>query len=141
MLKTCLRKVFDNDITRKEQVGVVSFAPEINKNISVIDWRKNSEKIHNLVRGLVHWPKAVSKLKIKDKIVMLKLLQTEILNQACELSYDCGSIVKVDNDSLVVKCGQDSLLKIKTIQPENRKVMTVREFLCGHKIVAGEKFF
>ncbi|MFQ3675160.1 MAG: hypothetical protein SNJ64_01290 [Endomicrobiia bacterium] len=133
--------MFDNDITREEQVGIPSFAPEINKNISVIDWRKSSEEIHNLVRGIVHWPKATTKLKIKNKEMKLKLLQTKVLSQRCDLSYDCGSIVKVDNDGLVVKCGQNTLLKIIMIQPENRKVMTIKEFLCGYKIVAGEKFF
>jgi methionyl-tRNA formyltransferase len=141
MLHTTLKKISNNKITKYAQVGEPTYAPKITKDMGIIPWQKDAKEIHNLVRGLVHWPKTVSKLKLKNEVIVLKILETNVVEQRCEITNDFGSVVKVKKESLVVQCGNGSMLEILKLQPENKKVMTVKEFLCGHKVVEGDKFF
>jgi methionyl-tRNA formyltransferase len=50
-----------------------------------------------------------------------------------------GTIVEVDADALVVSCGE-GLIRIIGIQPEGRAAMSVRDFLNGRHVTAGEMF-
>ncbi len=136
----CINRILNNQIIKEEQIGQASYAPVIKKDLAIIDWKKDNMQIHNLVRGIVLWPKATTKLKTKEKFISLKILKTSIINQRCELFYKEGSIIKIEKDGIIVKCANNTLIKILTVQPENKKEMTVKEFLCGYKVSVGDIF-
>ena len=49
-----------------------------------------------------------------------------------------GTVVKVEKDAFYVQTGC-GLLKILSVQPEGKKRMTVKDFLLGYPVKAGEK--
>ncbi len=113
----------------------VSLAPKLTKELGMIVWNKKAEDIHNLIRGLLPWPSAYTRYKGK----MLKILEAEVLDADVSLkNFEPGEISSVDKAGFTVACADKGLL-IKKVQPEAGKVMTVKDFLAGHKLKSGER--
>ena len=47
-----------------------------------------------------------------------------------------GEVILADDSALEVAAGKD-YIKIKTLQPENRRRMSYKEFLAGHRVEVG----
>lgn len=141
LLSETIDKILSNQIIRIPQKGEVTYAPLITKKDAVINWSLTSFQIHNLVRALVHWPKASSKIKISDKVLNVKILKTLPLYEKFEkekLPY--GSIIDITKDEILVLCADNTILKILKLQPENKKPLTAREFVCGYRVKKFDKF-
>lgn len=55
--------------------------------------------------------------------------------------YDPGTIINIDKEYIEVLCGEFTILKITELQLENKKKMTVKEYLNGNnKLTIGTKF-
>lgn len=113
------------------QTGKPSYAPQLKKEDGKINWHSSAKAIFNLIRGTYPWPCAYCFLK-GERIKLIKA-------QAIEGEASPGLIVKAKND-LVVGTGK-GLLKILLLQPEGKKVMTAKEFLCGRKVDEGIESF
>jgi methionyl-tRNA formyltransferase len=50
-----------------------------------------------------------------------------------------GTILEADGDRLIVATG-DRRLHIVEIQAEGKRPMTVRDFLAGHRLTAGDRW-
>lgn len=142
LLSEAINKILSNEIIRIPQKGDATYAPLITKEHGVINWSLSSFQIHNLVRAIVHWPKASSKIKIGDKLLNIKILQTFPLDMkfCVEKNLPCGSIVDITKDGIFVLCAQNSILKILKVQPENRNPLTVQQFLCGYRVKKFDRF-
>lgn len=142
MLKETILKILKNDIVRIPQKGEITYAPLIKKEIAKINWNLNSDKIHNLVRALIHWPKASTCLKLKNKIINLKIIQTSLLNTTKTniKNLQPGRIAEFEKDAIVVVCGGRTFVKILKIQPENKKVLNAKEFICGYRVDKNDYF-
>ncbi|MFW5976677.1 MAG: methionyl-tRNA formyltransferase, partial [Bacillota bacterium] len=111
-----------------------TYAPRMDKNFGEINWRESAEKIFNLVRGLNPWPGAFTYTDGK----LLKIWLTEILDKYT-VEKEPGTILKAnDNKGLLVQTGQ-GIIKIKNLQLEGRKKMSVEDFLRGYDLEEGEK--
>ena len=51
-----------------------------------------------------------------------------------------GTVVSTDGGELLVAGGDGAVLRIVQIQPEGKRLMTVREFLAGRRINPGARF-
>jgi methionyl-tRNA formyltransferase len=106
----------------KPQEGEPSYAPKIESR--EIDWKKKNTEIFNLIRGLSPNPSAFTHYGT-DRL--------QIYKSACLHQHGTsGEILSAQKDGLIVGCGEGSLL-IKTLQPENRKVIPAEEWWNGVK--------
>lgn len=144
MLKNVIKKIFNSEIVKIPQQGVPSYAPLIKKEEGKINWSYSAKKIHDLVRAFVHWPKAYSMLHLScGKTLSVKILETDVVNYTfCGNSYDIkyGTIIDVQKDYMIVYCGEGTLLKILKLQPENKKILTAKEFICGYRVKRFDNF-
>lgn len=126
-----IKKMRKGLITPKPQSGEASYAPMLKKEDGRINWNYSAREIFNLVRGTYPWPCAYCFLGDER----IKIIKAEPENG----NSLPGLILKAKEDLLV---GTGSgLLRILLIQPEGKKVMTTKEFICGRKINEGvDKF-
>jgi methionyl-tRNA formyltransferase len=106
-------------------------APKIFKDDCKIDWTKDKNTIHNLIRGLSPYPTAWTELTNNQGIVYsLKIFDSEVV-EANEMK---PSAIKTDGKSYIyVGCANGSI-SLKTLQLSGKKRMSVDEFLRGNKI-------
>jgi methionyl-tRNA formyltransferase len=107
-----------------------TLAPLLKKEDGRIDWTLSATDIHNRVRGLSPWPGAFSVLDGKT----IKIIAAE----AVAGSGEPGMLYERAGAVLDVGCGS-GMLRILSLQPEGKKVMSAAEFLRGHRI-EGKKF-
>lgn len=133
VLKNTLDALKSGNLRRVKQNDMEStYAPMINKEVGKIDWCKDAEQIHNLVRGTNPWPGAYTLYKGSR----MRVWKTSITNQN-ENSYQCGTILRVSDDGILVstKSGNINILEV---QFDSSKKMHVRDYIRGHIIDEGE---
>lgn len=141
MLNEVLIQISNGKILKTPQQGEISYAPMIKKEMAIIDWDKPAFYIHNLVRAFVHWPKATTTLNFSTGgSVKVKILQTQVEPEKYNLNLQSGTVVKVCKDYLLVLCGNNSLIRILKLQPENRNVLTAAQFICGYRVKQNDRF-
>ena len=111
--------------------ALATYAPKLEKSESPIDWERPAHEIHNRVRGLQPWPMASTTIHGTRCLIH----RTRSTNQSTEAS--AGAVVEATGDALAVATGDRRVLRIVMIQPEGRRVMAVREFLSGRKLIPG----
>lgn len=141
VLKT-VQLIEENKATAKAQINeqqediILKHAPKIFKENCLINWRNNTNEIHNLIRGLSPYPTAFTYLNNK----ILKIYKTEIVNKYETINLPTISItnntstieLKTDNKALLfIKCN-DGYLKIIELQIEGKKRMYIHDFLKGY---------
>ncbi|NHN89397.1 methionyl-tRNA formyltransferase [Acetobacter conturbans] len=107
----------------------VTYASRLTKEDGRIDWTQPAEMIDRQVRALTPWPGAFTTLDG----VTLKIGAVEIEAKRP------GAAGTVLNDTLVVACGDDTVLSIRQIQRPGRGMMNAESFLRGQPISAGTR--
>ncbi|HEX9667734.1 MAG TPA: methionyl-tRNA formyltransferase, partial [Thermodesulfobacteriota bacterium] len=105
-----------------------TYAPMLKKEDGMIDWRKSSEDINNLIRGTLPWPGAYTTIYGKN----LKLHQAKISSG----KGNPGEVMVSESGTLRVATG-DGALDIREIQMEGAKKLPIQAFLTGRKIPEG----
>ena len=118
-------------ITPTPQTGEIVYAPLLKKEDGRINWQKSAIEIFNLIRGTYPWPCAYCYFK-KERLKIIKA-------QPLEEKAPPGLIIKA-KDELIIGTGLGTI-KILLIQPEGKKIMTAKEFICGRKINEGVDYF
>lgn len=98
-----------------------------------IDWTKPAGEIVNLVRAFTPRPGAYTFFSGSR----MKVFMAEV--GASEKSGEAGEIVEVGSDSITVVAGE-GFVRLREVQPENRKRMNAGEFARGARVMAGAKF-
>ncbi len=115
-------------------------APKIFKQDCLIDWNKEAQTVYNLIRGLSPYPAAWTKLSVGNKILSLKIFETEIVEQHAFGSASPGSLHSNGKDFLFVFTKDNKGLYIKKLQLEGKKAMPITDFLRGFKWEEGLSF-
>lgn len=110
-----------------------TYAPKLKKEDGLIDWRKSSKEIHNLVRGVDPWPGAYTYMGNK----LLKIWATEI-EKIRHIGSD-GEISEVTKNKVVANTGGGSLSLLE-VQIEGGKRLSIKDFLQGHPLKKGTVF-
>lgn len=110
----------------------ITYASKLTKEESAVSWTEPALRIHNLVRGLQPWP-----------LVAARLAGVRVLVHRTALTDDVsdapgGTIVQASGDTLAVAAGDGRVLRIVSLQPEGRRVMSARDFLASRRIEPGE---
>ena len=114
----------------------MTYYPMLKKENSNIDFSLTAQEVSNFVRGMAEWPVAVTNIcGIKTKVYKAEevfYLETQ--------SFEEGQVVCANNkQGLIVKCGQNTFVRLCQIEPQNSKVMRDCDFLNGRKIPVGTK--
>ncbi|QDT23757.1 methionyl-tRNA formyltransferase [Gimesia chilikensis] len=126
-----------------------TFAPTLDKQVGAIDWNQTAEQISWHVRAMQPWPSPFSFLQHPGQDPLrLQILDVDPLTpeelEALEPQVDPqaaapGTVVFADTRRVVVSTGS-GLLQLNQIQPQGKRAMQVKEFLCGRKIHPGDIF-
>lgn len=117
----------------KQDNDAASYVSVLSKEMSIIDWTKTADTIHNLVRGLDPWP--VARTKYNGKL--LKVFKTTVLDK--KSNRPAGSVL-AENGSIFVTCGMGTVLSVDELQLEGAKRMSSQDFLRGHSFEDGFSF-
>ena len=127
-------KTFEKIVPAAQNPKEVSFAPKLTKELGKIDWRKEAQTIHNLVRGLQPWPSAYTVYQNK----LLKILSSEVVDGSWPDKRP-GEVVEILQKGFIIKTKQQGLL-IKDVHLEASKPMDANSFIRGHRLDAGFVF-
>ncbi len=105
-------------------------APPLTKEQGLVDWNLPAGVLSCRVRGLDPWPTAFTLLNG----LRLRLYAPSVL--VGEGSATPGTIIRADQEGLVIATGRDCLL-VKEIQMEGGKRLALQAFLRGHELAAG----
>ena len=121
-------------VPEKQNDEESSYAKLIKKEMGRLDFRKSAAELSRLIRGFNPWPGAYTFHNGRQ----LKIWCGEAVGSASE-ELKPGVIESIDRDAIYVSCGEGAL-KIKELQPEGKKRMSVRDFLNGAKLETGDRF-
>jgi methionyl-tRNA formyltransferase len=119
---------------RPQDPALVTYAPRLERKESRLDWARPASEVHNHIRGLQPWPMAGARLDDYQVV----LLRSRVAPTAAAEAPP-GTITSVLPDALVVAT-EPGAVHILEIQPEGRRAMSVRAFLGGRRVVAGDRF-
>ena len=111
-----------------------TYASQLSKETGHIDWSRSAAEVDCLIRGLDPWPGTYTVVSGK----LLKIRKAEPVSELpAELKEKAegraaGSFITSDNDLYAV-CGDGGLMRLKEIQLEGKKAMSVPDFLRGSR--------
>ena len=111
-----------------------TFAPLLKKTDGAVNWSNPAATIERCVRGFQPWPNAYTHLSSHRLIIWRAAVVEAAQSDACE-----GEVIAAHGDELVVKCGEETALRIIEVQPEARRRMSVRDFLNGAHLKIGDR--
>jgi methionyl-tRNA formyltransferase len=100
---------------------------KIFKENTRINWQKNSETVHNFIRGMSPYPAAFTSIKISEDEKVLKIFKGNFEKTAH--SEKPGNL-KIDKNLLQFYT-EDGIYYPEEVQLEGKKRMTVKDFLNG----------
>jgi methionyl-tRNA formyltransferase len=112
-----------------------TFAPILRKTDGAIHWSNPAATIERCVRGFQAWPNAYTRHQLRRLIVWKAEVAEPVSTTA-----QAGEVIAAHGDNLVVKCGDETALRIIEVQPEARRRMSVRDFLNGTHLKVGDRF-
>lgn len=105
-----------------------SYAPMLSREMSLVDFDRPAQQVHNQIRGLSDWPAAHALLAGKK----LKFFQSRL---APDFSGAPGELL--DGKRMIIGCS-DGAVELLSVQYEGGKRMSGRDFLNGKRIAKGE---
>ena len=113
----------------------VSYAHKIDKHEAAIDWTQPAAAIERRIRAFDPFPGASSTL---DDVVV-KLWNSEVDSCLRSADADPGRILSVNDDGIVVACGEGAL-RLTALQRPGGKRLPAREWLRGFALAPGQRF-
>lgn len=125
-----------------------TYAPRIVKPDGLIEWDQRAEAIHNRVRALVPWPHAYT---FHDG-ARLVLHETRAFDSIDTLGTAAGAdgthppvqvqpgvVLPAARGVLLVGAAEGTVVEIRKLQEEGRRVLAARDFLAGHALPPGTR--
>lgn len=110
-----------------------SFAPMLVKEDGLIKWSASAFAIERWVRGFQPWPNAHTRFR-SHQLIVWRAAAMETSSEAVS-----GELIRAHGDELVVKCGDRTELQLIEVQQEGKRRMSMRDFLNGTHVQAGER--
>lgn len=118
---------------REQSEEKATFAPVLRREDGLIDWALDAFQIERRVRGFQPWPNAYTNYQSRRLVIW----RAEALRESHQ--FTTGELIEARGDSLTVACGSDSMLRLLEVQPEGKRRMSVRDFVNGAHVRAGER--
>ncbi len=105
---------------------VIHHAPKIFNEVCEIDWKKNTDEVYNLIRGLSPYPGAFTYLNDK-RIKILKAGKEKINHNSPPDRY------VTDGKTFLKFATADGFIAVERLKPEGKSEMAVEDFLRGRR--------
>lgn len=131
LLLEMLPKFFAGEITPIPQdASQVTLAPNISREMEVIDWQQPAQVVHNQIRGLSPWPVAHTKLAEQN----FKIWQARFNPEQTVADKPAGTI-EIDKKAkrFAVYCGDGRAIELQVVQPAGKQKQEVAVYLNGLK--------
>jgi len=125
----------DRITPRPQHDQAATFAPLLTKQHGLVNWLNNAATIERCVRGFQPWPSAYTHYKSHRLI----LWQADV-SETTLMDGLVGEVLVAHGDDLVVKCGDETALRLIEVQPEAKRRMSIRDFLNGTHLKVGDRF-
>ncbi len=109
----------------------ITYAHMLKKEEGRVNWSDSADDIALQIRGLNPWPGTWT---LDHQNCRFKILEVRITQEISDKEE--GTILP----SGKIQCGENSVLQLQKIQPENKKPMDILSALNGGYLVEGEKF-
>lgn len=128
----------DDEVEVKSQIGEVTQAPKITKEMCRIIWEQNAQVVHNFIRGMAPYPCAHTYFNNK----LIKIYSSRMIDREDDAgSVSPGTIVELNAKSgLIAVAVKDGFLAIEELQQQGKKSMNALEFVKGAHLNVGDKF-
>ena len=125
----------DRITPRVQRDSDATFAPVLRKEDGLIDWSNGAVVIERCLRGFQPWPNAHTVHNSRRLIIWSGEPVEETQKGAA-----AGEIIAAHGDDLIVRCGEQTALRLIEVQPEAKRRMSVRDFLNGTQLRVGDRF-
>lgn len=120
----------------KQDDSLATLAPILTREDGRMDFARPAMTIYNRWRGFQPWPGAWTTLDGK-KLTAHRLMPLEP-SALSGAPLDPGE-VRIDQDRLYVRCGDQTWLELVEVQLEGKKRMPAADFLRGHHLRTGDR--
>ncbi|MGL4623662.1 MAG: methionyl-tRNA formyltransferase [Culicoidibacterales bacterium] len=133
LLLEMLPKFFNDEITAIPQdESQVTLAPNISREMELIDWEQPANVVHNQIRGLSPWPVAHTKLGGQN----FKIWQATFKTTQESADVVAGTItIDKKTKQFSVYCGDGKMIDLQVVQPAGKQKQEVNVYLNGLKEV------
>ncbi len=114
--------------------GKATYAPKVEKEHGLINWKLPAKEVALLVRAMTPRPGAQTRLGNKRFIVMEGTVEQDLYGMGIP-----GGLQSSGEEGIRVCTGKD-LYRITRIKPDNGRNMTAGEFVRGHHIAPDARF-
>jgi methionyl-tRNA formyltransferase len=126
-----LKDLAENRLRERPQDQAKStYAPKIDRDMSLITWEKPAETVSALIRALDPWPGAFTKVRGKD----IKIFSSQVVDK--EWIGLPGRVAGHDESGLMVETGKGTV-KIGELQIPGKKRLSAKDFLRGFPLDKG----
>jgi methionyl-tRNA formyltransferase len=112
--------------------SMATLAPILTREDGLMDFSRTAKELYDRWRGFQPWPGAHTMLRGK------KLIAHRVKVAHESAAGEVGTVV-VQDESMMVNCGQGTVLKLVEVQMEGKKRMSAEEFLRGYQVRSGER--
>lgn len=112
-----------------------TYAPRIQRDMARINWEESGFEIHNRIRALNPRPGAFTLFRDLE----VKIWKSKLVERTGRGSSP-GTIEDLQEDSVVVGCGRNTLLALQELQMPNRKRVSAGDFANGNRLIISELF-
>lgn len=109
-----------------------TYAAKIVKEDRILDFSESTVRIHDRIRALSPFPKAITYTGAGQSLQILASRYSDIKSDA-----PCGTVVSAERDGFAVKCG-DGCLVITSVIPEGKGKMSGADLMRGRKLFVGD---
>ncbi|PLX22513.1 MAG: methionyl-tRNA formyltransferase [Marinilabiliales bacterium] len=120
------------------QSGVeIKHAPKLFKKDCKIDWNKDIDTIHNLIRGLSPYPASWTEVHKENETIQLKIFETK--KEITSHNLTLGTIVSDEKTHLKVAV-KGGFIQIIELQQAGKRKLNISEYLRGFQGIKDCKF-
>jgi methionyl-tRNA formyltransferase len=126
LLETIPNIVSGNINPIKQDESKITIAPKITPELLVLDFEKRTaQEINNLIRGLA--PNEYPYFSVNG--IKVKVIEAKVINEIS--NQPSGEFIKNNKKSLAVVAKDNTVLKLKIVQPTGKKEMAITDFING----------
>ena len=126
LLMETIPLLIDGKITPiKQDESMASFAYNITNEEKVLDFNLPARSVFNHIRA--YNPNPIAYFVLKDD--QIKVYDSVVVDETTNETP--GTILLHHKNRLLIACGENTVLEIKTLQPMGKKIMSARDFING----------
>ncbi|MBL47999.1 MAG: methionyl-tRNA formyltransferase [Roseibacillus sp.] len=140
-LAESLRRIATGEMRREPQDdSLATYAPKLERAEGEVNWGLPADELERRIRAHEPWPGSFTAYRDnRGRARRLKLFAGGVVMQG-ESPGKPGELCQVGSSGILVACGRGGLW-LGDVQGEGGKRLSVREFLRGHQLAAGEYLF